>query len=677
MGTFGVELYDRAGGPLAALGDVRLTPQPWGGAARGGPKRAEIEATGSRAALKDMLLNWLRYRVVITTPSAGSCWWGYIHEISLTLDGVEYTASLDGLRNRIAVTYTSVEGAIEGAYTTAWAEDAGSQGQFGVKEHFESLGQATAAMAAAYRDRMLARYAYPLLGRGLAGGGGAVGSVGSTGGADRGRVVLRCRGWGELFGWRYYRRTDGRLEHMPSDTQAQPIGWGIAASNQVGFGDGAIHDAWGRLGSLKAGMKLTTSGAANGGNNRTWTALDSSGEKVESYANNSIYFEPTDDILDALGGMGMVKTGHWLLVTGSAANSRWHRIGSAAADHLRTSASVSGAIAAEGTGPSISMYQAQRLSTVEGATYEAPGSANVTIQHHGQQVAQRVTLATAMKIDRVMIEAAKVGNPGGNLVVRIHADSSGAVGSQLTTGGLAALALTDDLNVVSVPVTEITLSPGSYWIVVRRADSNDGANYYLVGMTQTAYGSCQMWTGSAWVAHAPGWFLKFRLWAVEDTGTMAETMLQATAQVVTVQGGFLSGVNGYPTMDGQATALDELTRLAGVGMSDGSRVLWDISPDLQMRLVAQPQAGMSPTLSLRTAGGKVRLFDAAGSPWLAGVLPVGMWAELADMDSDLQAVGGLSPAFIEEATYDPQADSWDILFEGERSLLDMLKVQAG
>ena len=47
------------------------------------------------------------------------------------------------------------------------------------------------------------------------------------------------------------------------------------------------------------------------------------------------------------------------------------------------------------------------------------------------------------------------------------------------------------------------------------------------------------------------------------------------------------------------------------------------------------------------------------------------------MDSDLQAVGGLSPAFIEEATYDPQADSWDILFEGERSLLDMLKVQAG
>jgi hypothetical protein len=51
--------------------------------------------------------------------------------------------------------------------------------------------------------------------------------------------------------------------------------------------------------------------------------------------------------------------------------------------------------------------------------------------------------------------------------------------------------------------------------------------------------------------------------------------------------------------------------------------------------------------------------------------------ELADIDSDLTAVGGLSPAFIEEATYDPAANSWDIRFEGERSLADLLKVQAG
>ena len=124
-------------------------------------------------------------------------------------------------------------------------------------------------------------------------------------------------------------------------------------------------------------------------------------------------------------------------------------------------------------------------------------------------------------------------------------------------------------------------------------------------------------------------------------------------------------------------ALDEFERLVGAGMAGGGRVLWDISPDLMLRLAAQPSATAAQMLSLRTAGGRVALFDSAGSPWPAGILPAGMWVELADIDSDLTAVGGLSPAFIEEATYDPATNGWEISFEGERSLADLLKVQAG
>lgn len=662
MFSFGVELSDRSAQPVTALGDLSLRVLPWSGAASGGPRAAEIEATGSRAALKDVLLNWLHYAVTITTPSGGPCWWGYVHEVALTIDGVEIVASLDTLRNRIAITYTSLEGALESALTTPWAEDTTSQGEYGIFEHYESLGQASTSMATAYRDRLLLRDAYPRLARSLGQGGDL-------------KAVLRCRGWVALMERRYYLRTDGRLEHMPSDTLVQPIGWGVSASNQIGFGDSGIHDAWGRLGNMAAGMKLTVTGSAS--NNKTFTVLDATSEEVESYSNNSIYFQPSDDILDALAGMGMVKSEHWLSISGSAANSRWHRIGQASADHLRTSASVSGAIVNEATGPSISMYQAQKLSTVETAAYEAPYTSNVTIQHHGQQVAQRFTLPAPMKLDRVMVEAAKVGAPAGNLEVRILADSGGAIGALLTSGSLAAAALTADLAAVWVPVTEITLSAGNYWIVVRRSDALDGQNYFLLGMTATAYGTCQMWTGSAWVPHAPGWFVKFRLWAVEDTGTIAEAILQATAQGVTVQGGFLSGVNGFPTMDSQAVALDELNRLVSVGMSDGKRALLDVSPDLQLQIVAQPAADPATMLTMRTAGGKVALFDSAGSPWPPGILPAGMWVELADIDSDLTAVGGLSPAFIEEATYDPQANSWDISFEGERSLADLLKVQAG
>jgi hypothetical protein len=663
---FGVEFSDRAGAALAGLDDVTFRPTSWTAAAFGGPKVAEIEATGGRAALKSILLNWLGYGVNITTPSAGACWWGYVHELSLTIDGAEIVASLETVRNRVAVTYTSLDGAIESALTTAWADDLASQDEYGIIEHFESLGgQVSTAMALAYRDRLLAERARPRLRKAGLGVAGL-------------RAVIRCRGHFAKTGRRYYLRTDGRLENMPSDTLVQPIGWGVTASNQVGFGDGGLHDAWGRFADMAPGIKLAVSGASGSGNNKTYTVLDSTSEEVETYSNNTIYFEPTDDILDAASGMGMVKTDHWLLVGGSADNSRWHRVGAAGADHVRTSASVSGVIEAESTGPTISMYLAQKLATVETSAYEAPGTANITIQHHGQQVAQRFTITAAMKVDRVMVEAGRVGNPGGDFLLRIHADSAGAIGAQLTTGGLAPSSLTEDLAAVWVPVTEITLAAGSYWILVRRADANDGQNYYRAGMTEASYDACQMWTGSAWVAHAPGWRLKFRLWAVEDTGVMAETMLAATIQGMMLDGGFLSGVNGFPAMDAQAVVADELERLAAVGTAAGRRVLASVTQDLRLRLYAQEAADVALRLILRTAGGRLRVEDGVGSPWPAGILPVGMWADLADLDSDLTSVGGLSPAFIEEITYDAASNAWqDVTFAGERSLSDMLKVQAG
>lgn len=663
---FGVEVFDQFGLGVSHLADMQLMPISWTGSALGGPKVAEIEVTGNKTTLKDMLLNWLRYRIIITSPSGGPCWWGYVHGVVLVLNGVELISTLDNLRNKIAITYSNSETAVEEAFTTEWASDVVSQEKYGIKEHFESIGSATTpVMALAYRDRMLAHGAYPKLRRSLAGKGEA-------------KVTLRCRGWGDLLAWRYYQRTDGRLEHDPSDSLVQPIGWGITASNQMGFGDKGIHDAWGRLTHLAAGMKITISEAVNDGNNKTWTVEANSGEKVESYINNSIYFEGSDDILDAQSGMEIVKTGHWILVTGSPANSRWHRVGAASTDHIRTSSSVSGVITGEGTGPTIGIYQAQRIDVVETATYEAPGaSANITVQHHGQQIAQRVTLSAAMKLDRITIEAGKVGNPGSNLLVRIYSDASGSIGTLLTTGNIIPDRLTDELEMVSASITPITLQAGVYWILVRRSGSNDAMSYYKVGMSGTSYETTQMWTGSSWVAHSPGWSLKFRLWAVEDIGTIAETLLAATAQVVNIDSGFISGVNGYPTMEAPAVALNEFTRLISIGTAAGKRILWEVSPDLNLRLFEMPDANPAEMLSVHTAGGKIHLSDSAGSSWSPGILPSGMWAELADLDSDLMAIGNLSPAFIEEARYDSRKDSWEISFEAERSLSDILKVQAG
>lgn len=663
--TFGAEFENRTGAIITAQSDLAFRPLRWKAAANGGPVESEIQVTGTRAGLK-ALRDWLRYPVAVYNPAGSIVWWGFVYEVALQLDGWSVTATLDRLRNRVAVTYSSVEGAIESALTTAWVDDTGSQSEYGIREHYESLGQATTAMATAYRDRLLKERARPSYGKSVASGG----ESGAT---------LRCRGWYSTLAWRYYQRTDGRLEHMPDDTEVQPIGWGIASSNQIGFGSAGIHDVAGRLGTLQAGMKLTVTGSS--ANNKTFTLSDGTSDEVETYGPVlTIRFEPSDDILDSADGMTMVKESHWLRVQGSAANSRWHWVGNAGADHTRTSYAVSGTITNEAAGQSITLTQAQRIDTYDSATYEAPGTAsavNVTLQ--GYHVAQRITLGTQMKIDRVMVEAAKVGSPADNFEVRIYADSAGSIntGAQLSAGTLSGTLLTEDLTAVWVPITMVTLAAGSYWLVVRRSGANDGANHYTVGMTTTAYGTCQMYTGSAWVTHSPGWYLRFRLWATEDTGTLVEAMLTAKSQFVTLTTGYTSGVYGYSTMDQQAAVLDELERLVKIGATGSSRVLVDISPDRVLSLVTQPTALPGQTLRMYTAGGKVRLTDAAGSPWPAGLLPVGLWVELADMDSDLAGEGGMSPAFVEAAEYDAEAGEWRIEFEGERSLADLLKVQAG
>lgn len=163
---FDLFVRDRQGQPIATQTDVEFQPRRWKSGAVGGPLEAEIIVTGSRPGLK-ALLDWLRYDVQVVSSRGARCWRGYVHEVELQLDGLAIVASLDNLRNRIMVAYSSLEGATEQALTTTWGENPVSIGSYGTKEHLESLGQATTAMANALRDNMLAQYAYPRLTRSL------------------------------------------------------------------------------------------------------------------------------------------------------------------------------------------------------------------------------------------------------------------------------------------------------------------------------------------------------------------------------------------------------------------------------------------------------------------------------------------------------------------------------
>lgn len=638
--------------------ELTFVPARWSWACVGGPKAAEIQVMGGQDAIKQ-LRHWLRYAVKITAPSGTVVWWGYVHEVEMQVGGLTIVASLDRLRNRVKVLYTTGNDTSD----TGWADHAISQAEYGYKEHVESLGDANSSMATTLRARLLADGANPKLKRSLAGEGGA-------------KAILRCRGWYQRLGWKYYQRLDGRVENQDGNTVTQPIGWGVSASSNIGIGGNALFAVGDYLNYFSAGHRLVVTGCTVTANNQTYTVAGSTSDEVVTHT-HTLTFE-IDDINDGAADLAGFKEEYWLWVSGSVQNDRFHWIGKADADHIEIKDQIAGELDPEGPTSNVTLTQPQKLSVNELNYTEAPSSGAKTVVHKGQRVAQKVTLATGMYISAVQLDVGKAGTPTDNLTVQIYTDVAGTPTTLKTTGALAGSAITGaDLTTTWVSVTKVWLAAGDYDIIVWRSSSLDPVNHFLVGMLDSAYLTTKMWDGSVWSTMEPAWSLKFRLWGVDDIGTIAETLIAASQQGLTLSTGYTASVDGYTYMEGNANALDELERLLAIGTATGERILLDLSPDLAVSLSTRASAATVPNLALYTAQGRQTLTDAVGSAIEPGANVASQWVRLADLDSDLAAEGGLSPAWIEEAEYDATNGQWALTFEGERNIVDILKVQQG
>lgn len=162
-------------------------------AAMGGPKAAEIEATGGELALWQ-LADLLRCPVEIDNDTGAAVWWGYVNEVEIMLNRVKVTFSLDDMANRVALAYEEMgAGETSGVReTTAWADDAESQAIYGVKEILDSSDGTTATHAAADRDRLLQERKLPVM------------SIeGATGKRAEYKATLYCRGWWDTLEYKY------------------------------------------------------------------------------------------------------------------------------------------------------------------------------------------------------------------------------------------------------------------------------------------------------------------------------------------------------------------------------------------------------------------------------------------------------------------------------------------
>ncbi len=659
---FGVQVSSRQGVQQLLPPELTFAPKRWSWSCVGGPKAAEIAVTGGRDALKG-LRQWLRYPVKIVAPTGTVVWWGYIHEVELQLGGLTIVASLDNLRNRVKVLYTATS-AGGGATDTGWLDDTISEAEYGYKEHVESLGDASAGMATTLRARLLADGVNPKLKRSLA-------SNSTT------TAILRCRGWYQRLGWRYYQRVDGRVENMPTggSTVEQPIGWGLASSSNVGIGDNALFAVGDYFNYFSEGHRLVVTGCTVSANNQTYTVAGSTSDEVVTHTHTLSF--SIDDIDDPAGDLDGFKPEYWVWVSGSVQNDRFHWIGKADKDHIEIKDQIAGELDPEGPTSNVTLTQPQKLSVSETNYTEDPTTAAKTIVHKGQRVAQKVTLATGMYVDAIQLELGKVGAPADNFNIQIYTDVAGTPTTLKTSGAIAGTALTTDVEAMWVPLTKVWLAAGSYWIIVWRSSTLSATAHYLVGMTDTAYLTTMMWDGAVWSTMAPVWSLKFRLWGVDDIGTLIEAIVTSAAQNITLSSGYTASVDGWTYMEDAATGLDEIERLVKIGDSSGNRIVVDVSQDLALRLSSKPNAVTVPNLALYTATGKQRLTDVAGTDIEPGANVASQWVRLADLDSDLAAEGGLSPAWIEEAEFDATNKAWALTFEGERSLADIIKVQQG
>lgn len=660
---FAVSMLDRSFNDVIVAADLVVTPLRWSAAATGGPAEATVEVRGPRAALV-ALLDWVRYGVRVENERGTGLWWGYVHRVDVALGRLQVGASLDGMSNRVKMVY-STGGDLPEAAETSWAEDATSVATYGYRELVHSLGDSDATLAAQKQTNILSRFAYPQPLR-------AVGS------GQEDVAVLHCRGWARTLEWKYVQRLDGRVTFLgdAGDEQEQPIGWGIVASTTIGFGGGALHDTFGRLGALKAGHQVTITGSAS--NNATWTVAAETDEEVVAVTNSGISFDATDDIESVSAILGDFLIDHWIYITGSPSNSGWHWLDGAGTDHITTDIAVGGSIVTEAAGPSIAITQPQRLSVTGSPTSENP-AATVTVAHRGVRVGQSFVPATNMAtVAQVAVRAGKVGSPVDNLTVKLCSNSSGSPGTVIATGTLAATSLTTDVDWVWVTMSAVALVAGTtYWVVVERSGSVDPSTYLLTGMTTEVSGTCKQWTGSAWEAMAPVWYLPYQIWGSEDIGTQLATHIDTAAQFMEGYDTTLTaGVVSNPTMDAALTCWDAMEGLLEIGMSDGRRILFDYTDDRVVRLYAQPSSATDNPL-LSVAGGRVLMLDAAGGEWEPGVLPVARWVELADLPSELAATAGISPAFVERASFEAAGMALVVEFAGTPSLAELLRVRQG
>jgi hypothetical protein len=390
-------------------------------------------------------------------------------------------------------------------------------------------------------------------------------------------ATIHCLGWWHMLDARYYENLSGRVE-APEGSDENMLGYELFSS-EIGFdGDGdRLHCGEGNLTALIPGAQVFIAGtvSANAG---LKTVKSESNDETASLTSTSIVFDPNDDIELAAGGLDVFQAGKMLEVTGSASNSGWHHIKTVTPTRLEISPGFYGSILIqENAGPSITLESTPSIELEEATvTDEQPGDL-LSVTAYGERVAQKFTndSGAAFTVDKIAVRLRKVGSPADNVVVELWSDSGGSLNALLDSGTIAPanIGTTMAWEWASLSNTDSIADGTDYWVVVRRASSNEPDNCYIIGVDESSTAgldNVQVYDGSAYQQRSPTANLTFRVWGGVETTEQIDTMITQNGQVFeSVEIIDASGVETNQYRDGLSLLRTEVEALLNQGDSAG------------------------------------------------------------------------------------------------------------
>lgn len=219
MNEFSAVFYSRNFGSQLSFGGRHAIPVRWGKNVLGGPSFAQLEILDPDESTLLSIANNLRSPVRIYDNTLGEVVWsGFISSVDGPVGkefGLSAGADFDSMANRIRIGYDNGISGVMSAETqyTSWAEDLGSQAEFGIKELELRLTNTSQAVAEAMVQSLLDQLKFPQVSISI--------DAGNTGGSDG--IQVNAKGWIHSLDWRYFSNPVGYIAHLAGKT-SKPFG---------------------------------------------------------------------------------------------------------------------------------------------------------------------------------------------------------------------------------------------------------------------------------------------------------------------------------------------------------------------------------------------------------------------------------------------------------------------